>query len=97
MLRGFQCISLLSPREREGARALMREREAEAEGKVRGLAAQRSQVESKQRPLDHYAATGGAGRLEEVTQRLAGSRQRLQQKEDGLKVRVWSVELIRSH
>ncbi|KAK9807149.1 hypothetical protein WJX73_000402 [Symbiochloris irregularis] len=71
--------------EREGARAVMRQQEAEEEGRVRGLAAMRSQVESKQRPLDDYAARGGDGQLHSVTQRLTASRQRLQEKEAAVK------------
>ena len=84
-------------REREDKRADMRTREAEAEAKVRGLDTQRSQLDSKQRPLDHYATSGGARRLEEVTQRLVSSRERLQEKEGAIKVQhacthpLWNV------
>lgn len=73
-------------REREGMRADMRAREAEAEAQVRGLAAQRSQLDSKQQPVDHYVSSGGAQRLQEVTQRLVGSREKLQEKESLHKV-----------
>ena len=53
---------------------------------VRDLATQRSQLDSKQRPMQHYTDSGGHQRLEDVSMRLGAARERMRGKEYSLEV-----------
>ena len=68
-------------REREEQRAVMRAREAEAEGRLRALHAHVLEFRSKARPVEEYAASDKAEQLQRARQALEAARSRMEQYE----------------
>ena len=73
-------------REREEQRALMRAKEAEAEGQLRALHAHVLEFCSRARPVEEYSASDKAEQLQRARQALEAARNRMEQYEAQAKV-----------
>ena len=68
-------------REREEQRAVMRAKEAEAEGRLRALHTHVLEFRSKARPVEEYTASDKAEQLQRAMQALEAARSRREQYE----------------